>query len=196
MPKEPAPAVQPRDEETNGKGGDQALVSPPEVFKGERDKAKDFIQDFDLCWRLNHQHPAMKCPYNCIMLALSYMRGSATIRNWVKHKMRKIDTLTSVANRQPILYDSKRLWTEFRSDFDDAFTNTTKVQDAEAALEHIHIQHEESIDQYITCFEDLMQKAGWGEYDRGMINTFRRGLHDAMQKAIFLKDPIPVSFKG
>ena len=41
-----------------------------------------------------------------------------------------------------------------------------------------------------------MQKAGWGEYDRGMINTFRRGLHDAMQKAIFLKDLIPVSFEG
>jgi hypothetical protein len=58
-------------------------------------------------------------------------------------------------------------------DFDDAFTNTTKVQDAEAALEHIHIQHEEFIDQYISHFEDLMQKAGWGKYNRGTINTFR-----------------------
>ena len=45
-------------------------------------------------------------------------------------------------------------------------------------------------------FKDLMQKAGWGEYDRGTINTFRHGLHDAMQKAIFLKDPIPVLFEG
>ena len=138
----------------------------------------------------------MKRPYDRIMLALSYMRGSAMIRNWVKHEMKKIDALTSVANRRPIPYDSERLWTEFRSDFDDTFTNTTKVQDAEAALEHIHIQREESIDQYITRFEDLMQKASWGEYDRGTINTFRCSLHDAMQKAIFLKDPIPVSFKG
>jgi hypothetical protein len=40
------------------------------------------------------------------------------------------------------------------------FTNMTKVQNAEAALEGIHIQHEESIDQYISHFEDLMQKAG------------------------------------
>ena len=108
-PKEPAPAVQPREEETNGKGGGRALVSPPKVFKGEQDKAEDFIQDFDLCWRLNRQHPAMKRPYDRIMLALSYMKGSATIRNWVKHEMRKIDALTSVANRRPIPYDSKRL---------------------------------------------------------------------------------------
>ena len=55
----------------------------------------------------------MKRPYDRIMLALSYMRGSAPIRNWVKHEMRKINALTSVANRRPILYDSERLWTEF-----------------------------------------------------------------------------------
>ena len=61
---------------------------------------------------------------------------------------------------------------EFRSDFENVFTNTTKVQDVEAALEQIHIQHEESIDEYISRFEDLMQKAGWGEYDQGTINTF------------------------
>lgn len=81
-------------------------------------------------------------------------------------------------------------------DFENTFTNTTKVQDAEAALEQIHINCKESINEYISRFEDLMQKASWGEYDRGTINTFRRSLHDAMQKAIFLKDPIPASFKG
>jgi hypothetical protein len=46
---------------------------PPEVFKGDQDKAEDFIQDFDLCWHLNCQHAAMKHPYDQIMLALFYM---------------------------------------------------------------------------------------------------------------------------
>ena len=78
-PKEPALAVRPRNKEKNGKGGGQALVLPPKVFKGNRDKAKDFIQGFNLCWHLNHQHPVIKFPYNCIMLALSYIRGSTTI---------------------------------------------------------------------------------------------------------------------
>ena len=162
---EPKPAVQPgNNEEGNSKGG-RALVSPPEVFKGECDKADDFLQDFDLCWRLNCQHPAMKQPYNCVILALSYMRGSTTIRNWVKAEMKKMDKLTSMLRHHPVLYKSEQLWMEFRSDFENVFTNMTKVQDAEAALEQIHINREESIDEYISCFEDLMQKAGWGKYD-------------------------------
>jgi hypothetical protein len=130
------------------------------------------------------------------MLALSYMRGNMMIQNWVKFEMRRIDAMTSMANRNPVPYESEQLWMEFQMDFDDAFTNMTKVQDAEAVLEHIHIQHEELINQYILHFEDLMQKASWGEYDQGTINMFRQGLHDAMQKAIFLKDPIPVLFDG
>jgi len=89
---------------------------------------------------------------------------------------------------------SKCLWMEFRSDFKEAFTNTTKVQDMEAALKHICIQARETIDQYTTCFEDLIQKASWGEYDRGTINTFQCRLYKPMQKAIFLKDLILVSF--
>ena len=114
----------------------------------------------------------MRRPYDRVILALSYMRGSTTIRNWVKAEMKKIDELTSVSRHHPILYESERLWVEFRSDFENVFTNTTKVQDVEAALEQIHINCKESIDEYISRFEDLMQKAGWGEYNRGTINTF------------------------
>ena len=53
----PAPEVPPGDRTTattngNGSGG-KALISPPEVFTGDRSKADDFLQDFRLCWRLN-----------------------------------------------------------------------------------------------------------------------------------------------
>jgi hypothetical protein len=41
-----------------------------------------------------------------------------------------------------------------------------------------------------------MQKASWGKYNRETINMFRQGLHDAIQKVIFLKDPILVLFEG
>jgi hypothetical protein len=73
-------------------------VLPPEIFKGNQNKAEDFIQDFNLCWHLNHQHTAMKHPYDCIMLALSYMQEDTTIRNWVKYEMRKINAMTSITN--------------------------------------------------------------------------------------------------
>ena len=53
----PAPEVPPGDGTTvaangNGSGG-KALISPPEVFTGDQNKADDFLQDFRLCWRLN-----------------------------------------------------------------------------------------------------------------------------------------------
>jgi len=79
-------------------------------------------------------------------------------------------------------------------EFELAFTNTTKVQDVEVALEHICIQQGKGIDQYIVCFEDLMQKANWMEHDCSTINTFWCELHKPMQKAISLKDPIPATF--
>ena len=136
----------------------------------------------------------MKILYDQVMLALSYMRGNTAIRNWVKHMINNINTMVSQAWFAPVPLTSEHLWGEFQAEFKLAFTNTTKVQDAEVALEHIRIQQGKGIDQYIVCFEDLMQKANWTEHDRGTINTFRRRLHEPMQKAIFLKDPIPTTF--
>jgi len=123
--REPVLVVQPGND-TNDKGG-KSLIFPPKVFTGKRAKAEDFIQDFDLCWRLNRSHPSFKQPYNQIILALSYIRGNTAIQNWVKHKMHKIDVLTSIAHMNPVPYISKHLWTEFWSDFNMAFTNMTKV---------------------------------------------------------------------
>ena len=173
----PAPEVPPRDgtiATTNGnRSGGKALISPPEVFTGDRNKADDFLQDFWLCWRLNWTHPAMKVPYNRVMLALSYMRRNMAIQNWVKHVMNQIDDLMDRRRFQPLKVEDERLWGIFQSEFEIAFTNTTKVQDAEAALEHICIQQGKNIDQYIARFEDLMERAQWGKHDRGTINTFR-----------------------
>ena len=49
----------------------------------------------------------MKRPYDRVMLALSYMRGSTTIRNWVKAEMKKLDKLTSVSHHHPVPYESE-----------------------------------------------------------------------------------------
>ena len=85
---EPTPEVQ--SEESPGREG-KTLLSPPTPFTGERAKAEDFLQDFNICWRLNRQHPALKKPYDRVILALSFMRGNTAIRNWVRHEMAKMD---------------------------------------------------------------------------------------------------------
>lgn len=189
-----APQMAPNVPPKEPAGTSKALLSPPEPFSGDRAKAEDFLQDFELCRRLNRTHPTILLPYDRVMVALSYMRGNTAVKNWVRHEMGIMDHLTSVANEKgPISYGNEKLWRRFTEDFRDAFANTTKQQDAEAALERIHVQPQESIDQYIARFEDLIDKAGWSPLDRGTANVFRKGLHDAMQKAIFLKDPIPTT---
>ena len=107
----PAPEVPPGDgttATTNGNGsGGKALISPPEIFTGDRNKADDFLQDFRLCWRLNRTHPAMKVPYDRVMLALSYMRGNTAIRNWVKHAMHQIDEMIDRRRFSPLKVDDE-----------------------------------------------------------------------------------------
>ena len=63
--------------------------------------------------------------------------------------MNTIDGMVSVAQFSPIPVTSERLWGEFQVEFETTFTNTTKLQDTEATLEHIRIQQGENIDQYI-----------------------------------------------
>jgi hypothetical protein len=106
----------------------------------------------------------MKHPYDQIMLALFYMWGNATIQNWVKHEMCRIDAMISITNWNPVPYESKQLWMEFQMDFDDMFTNMTKVQDVEAALEHIHIQHRVNWLIYLTF---------WGLNAEGRLGQIR-----------------------
>ena len=83
-----------------------------------------------------------------------------------------INRMVSVAQFSPVSVNSEQLLGEFQVEFETAFTNTTKLQDVEAALKHIRIQQGESIDQYIAYFEDLIDKAGWLEHDCSTINTF------------------------
>ena len=86
--------------------------------------------------------------------------------------MNTINGMVSTARFSPVPVTSKQLWGEFQVEFETAFINMTKLQDAEAMLEHIHIQQGKTIDQYIAHFEDLMDKAGWLEHDHSTINTF------------------------
>jgi len=53
--------------------------------------------------------------------------------------MNTINAMVSTGQFAPVSLTSKHLWGEFQAEFKTAFTNTTKVQDAEVALEHICI---------------------------------------------------------
>jgi Retrotransposon gag protein len=69
----------------------------------------------------------------------------------------------------------KMLWTEFKTTFTDAFTNTTKKEDAYQKLKHLKMK-DELVDDYITAFNSLAAKAGWELNNEGTIDAFHSGL--------------------
>jgi Retrotransposon gag protein len=67
------------------------------------------------------------------------------------------------------------LWTEFKTAFTSAFTDTTKKEDAYQKLKNLKMKNE-LVDDYITAFNSLAAKAGWELSNAGTIDAFHSGL--------------------
>jgi len=71
--------------------------------------------------------------------------------------------------------DDEQLWIEFSCDFRHAFTNTASEQQAYGELASCTMGNK-TINEYITQFEHLLQKAGWDHTLRGSLFQFKKGL--------------------
>jgi Retrotransposon gag protein len=73
------------------------------------------------------------------------------------------------------LYSDKTLWSEFKTAFTTAFTDTVKKEDAYNKLKNLRIK-ENNLDTYIITFNLLARKAGWDLDNKGTIDAFYIGL--------------------
>ena len=55
--------------------------NPPTMFDGLREKTTTFLHEFNIYCMLNAQNKLFSVPANCIIMALSYMRGPR-VDNW------------------------------------------------------------------------------------------------------------------
>jgi hypothetical protein len=96
-------------------------------------------------------------------LALSFMRGPA-INNWVLQQTERLFVRCNGDMTNGILpthqTHDERLWEDFGHDFRRAFADTASEQRAYGELAN-YMMNNKSIDEYITQFEHLLQKAGW-----------------------------------
>ena len=142
--------------------GNRALKGhPPEVFNGDRSKAKKFMKEFML-WKLcNLNNEAQSVPFSRVALCLSYIKGP-NVDDWVSATTDDVyekvhGCVGRPATHQP---DDEDLWNEFVQEFNDAFTDTTAAEHAYAELTKLYMKGEEA-DQYIAMFERLITRAGW-----------------------------------
>ena len=54
----------------------------PDIFTGDKQKAREFITQWDLYWSLNFNVAMMKTPYTRAMLFLTFFKGPLTA-NWM-----------------------------------------------------------------------------------------------------------------
>jgi hypothetical protein len=111
-------------------------------------------------------------------LALSFLRGLA-INNWALQQIEKLYWKCNgdVLNGVPPTYqtDDEQLWVEFSREFRRAFADTMSEQRAYGELAN-YTMGSSTINEYITRFEHLLQKAGWDRTSRGSLFQFKRGL--------------------
>jgi Retrotransposon gag protein/Zinc knuckle len=166
--------------------------SLPNIFNGTRDKVDSFLQAFRLYQAINCRHITMRDPYNRIMMMLSYMKGPK-IDDWVWEKATLLETAVLNGTANP---NDEHVWNMFIEEFTDAFTDTTRRE--QATLDLINIQMKgEDLDTYISTFHHLCKQAGWELDAQGTILMFRRGLKRPLTMAIVEQThPRPQTLQG
>ena len=103
-----------------------------------------------------------------INLALTLMHGKK-VAGWVKNVGAALDELN------PDTDDVDELWTTFLEEFAQQYTDTQAAERARVALESLRMKAPE-IDEYISKFEELCNKAGYTMGNTEVTYLFLKGL--------------------
>ena len=148
----------------------------PEPFTGERAKAGNFIEAMKTYVHLNRQVPGFESTMQKINLALTLMHGKK-VAGWVKNIGTALDELN------PDTDDVDKLWTTFLEEFAQQYTDTQAAERARVALESLRMKAPE-IDEYISKFEELCNKAGYMMGNTEVTYLFLKGLSKPILKDV------------
>ena len=144
-------------------------------------KSKQFLREFRIFRLTNREAPALATPLNHIGVALSYICGKR-VDDWVEYTLNKVDRTLA----QGVQLEHKPLWNMFLRDFQLAFTDTTKVQSVHQELLDLKMKPGD-LDSYISSFEHLCMRAGWGADDAATIMLFKKGLTNGLHRTVLEK---------
>jgi Retrotransposon gag protein len=158
---------------------------PPTVFTGERTESNKFLKEFKQWRLLNHDHIEMKQAYNCVLMALTYIKGPK-VDNWQEARLEELVN----SNLVP---DDETLWTNFEQRFKDAYTDSNKKRAAYDKLMTLQMKGGD-IDTYIATFDNLLAKAGWTRGEEAT-DFFQKGLEDRVKCEILHRQTWPITLQ-
>ena len=166
-PSPQGPAVAPQ-QVPQLQGDVRMMGALPEPFTSKHAKAGNFIEAMKTYVHLNRRVPGFESAMQKINLALTLMHGKKVV-GWVKNVGTALDELN------PDTDDVDKLWTTFLEEFAQQYTNTQAVERARVALESLRMKALE-IDEYISKFEELCNKAGYTMGNTEVTYLFLKGL--------------------
>jgi hypothetical protein len=183
VPLPPAPIIP-------GGRGDKLVGNPPLIFKGDRDKAEEFITQWQLYKGVNITNDLMRNAYQRAMLFLTYIQGPL-INEWVKGVNA---WLRGQVIRQRWLTTDERLWDEVQDSFNRQFANVMEQENAQAILAAGLKLERGDLDALITEFKQLVRHAEYDINQELVLCVFTSVLPDAMYTHI-MRGPKPQNYE-
>ena len=138
---------------------------------------------------VNRTHNSMTKAYDRVLTAPTYIQGPM-VNDWVNTQENNLVTRTDTTKPNHVREDDEVLWAEFEMAFHDAWTDTSKKQNAYDQLMKLTMAGWD-IDTYIATFERLALAAGWALDAEGTIVHFREGLSKGIHSKALDRDKIP-----
>ena len=172
-----------------GTGGGKLGGNPPEVFNGDRSKADEFMNDFNLYRMTNLDADQMTIPLKRATLFLTYIKGPNVI-DWVKEKttwaVQQLQT-----GRDP---NDEYYWTEIARDFQLMFQDAGSRERAQEKLRQLKYSAGD-IDTLIARFSSLAKESEYPLDAQNTITMFAAKLPFRMMQHIYLNVK-PTNFRG
>jgi hypothetical protein len=157
---------------------------------GLRDKAEEFITQWQLYEGVNITNDLMRNAYQRAMLFLTYIQGPL-VNEWVKGVNA---WLRGQVIRQRWLTTDERLWDEVQDSFNRQFANVMEQENAQAKLAQGLKLERGDLDALITEFEQLVRHAGYDINQELVLRVFTSALPDAMYAHI-MRGPKPQNYE-
>ena len=119
----------------------------PEIFRGNREQADDFIKAIKGYLRLNQDVAGFDLPIKKVAFTLTHMQGPKVV-GWVKDMGTMLDGLNPITDN--ILDLSNQFLEEFKAQYQDS----QQVEKAKDRIEKLKMRWP-NIDQYISELEEL-----------------------------------------
>jgi hypothetical protein len=169
----------------------------PQIFQGDRKDTEHFMQQFGAYHFLNRHNSTFTNKAEQVAYAITFIKGPL-VDDW-SYDM--ADQLSIKVEGNPATGDppthaenDPALWEWFARAFRDAFTDSTKKQDAYSRLTKMELDVDK-VDSSITLFKRLIREAGWGPDAEGTIKLFQDILPVGLHRVIRQRETLPATME-